>query len=309
MQKQGMKAKLSNGQYKQSLIDSLAGLGMIAPTIIGLIILNIYPFLRTVWMSFHKSGSFGKWTFIGMKNYADMFSSSDFWRYTGNTMMFALFTVPLTIMIAMFIAVLLNQKIGGKAIFRGIYFLPMVVAPAAIAMVWKWMLNTEFGIVNIILGFLGVTTKVNWITNPSTVLFACSVVTIWSSIGYDAILLLSGLQSIPTTYYEAATIDGASPVRKFFSITLPMVSPTMFFVVIMRIMAAIKIFDVIYMMVEQTNPAIKNAKSLMYYFYRESFVMNNKGYGSALALWMVLIIALVTYVQFLGQKKWVNYDV
>ncbi len=297
------------GRYKQKIFDSAAGLGMVAPTIIGLIILNIYPFFRNIWMSFHKSGSFGKWTFIGLKNYTDMFSSEGFWKVTGNTLLFAAMTVPLTIIIALLIAQLLNQKIQGKGIFRAIYFLPMVVAPAAIAMVWKWMFNTDFGIINIVLTSLGAPVKMNWITNPNTVMLSCSVVVIWSSIGYDAILLLSGLQSISTTYYEAATIDGASSFKKFFKITLPLVSPTMFFVVIMRIMAAIKIFDIIYMMIEPTNPAIKNAQSLMYHFYRESFVMNNKGYGSALALWMVFIIAVVTFIQFIGQKKWVVYDV
>lgn len=180
----------------------------------------------------------------------------------------------------------------------------MVVAPAAIAMVWKWIFNAEYGIINQMIG-----TKVNWLTNPSLVLPACAVVAIWSAIGYDAILLLSGIQNISKSYYEAASLDGATKIQQFFRITLPMVSPTLFVVLIMRLMASLKVYDLIYMMVDQTNPALTNAQSLMYLFYRESFVAGNRGYASAIVVWTVLLIGIVTALQFWGQKKWVNYEV
>ena len=136
-------------------------------------------------------------------------------------------------------------------------------------------------------------------------MIACALVSIWSNIGYDAVLLLAGLQNISKSYYEAASIDGASKVTQFFHITLPMVSPTLFVVMIMRLMASVKVYDLIYMMVEDTNPAVTSVQSLMYLFYRESFVAG----GSAIVIWTVLLIGLVTVIQFLGQKKWVNYDV
>jgi multiple sugar transport system permease protein len=138
---------------------------------------------------------------------------------------------------------------------------------------------------------------------------SCAAVAIWSSVGYDAVLLLSGLQNISKTYYEAAEIDGASKVAQFFRITLPMMSTTLFFAIIMRIMASLKVYDLIYMMVEPSNPALTEAQSLMYLFYRESFVAGNKGYGSAIVVWTVLLIGIITLLQFIGQKKWVNYDV
>ena len=221
-----------------------------------------------------------------------------------NSIYFCILTVPVGVFLALIVAVLLNAKIKGKTAFRAIFFLPMVVAPAAVAMVWKWIFNAEYGILNQVLG-----TNIRWLTDPKIVLVTCAIVSIWSSIGYDAVLLLSGIQNISQSLYEAAELDGASKIRQFFSITLPMVSPTLFVVLIMRLMASLKVYDLIYMMVEQTNPALTSAQSLMYLFYRESFVAGNKGYASAIVVWTVLLIGLVTLVQFIGQKKWVNYEV
>lgn len=280
------------------------GLTMVAPTIIGLFILNIIPFIETIYMSFSKTKAFGAYQFCGLENYIEMFQSQEFWKATWNSVYFCILTVPIGIFLSLIVAVLLNAKIKGKTAFRAIFFLPMVVAPAAVAMVWKWIFNTEYGIINTLLGL-----NIRWLTDPNVVLITCSIVAIWSAIGYDAVLLLAGIQNISRSLYEAADIDGASKVKQFFSITLPMVSPTLFVVMIMRLMSSLKVYDLIYMMVEQTNPALTSAQSLMYLFYRESFIAGNKGYASAIVIWTVLLIGLVTIVQFIGQKKWVNYEV
>ena len=277
---------------------------MVAPTIIGLIVLNIVPFFQTIYMSFSKSKAFGAYQFCGLENYIEMFKSPEFWKATWNSIYFCILTVPIGVFLALLVAVLLNAKIKGKTAFRAIYFLPMVVAPAAVAMVWKWIFNTEYGILNSLLG-----KNIRWLTDPKIVLITCAIVAIWSAIGYDAVLLLSGIQNISRTLYEAADLDGASKVQQFFHITLPMVSPTLFVVLIMRLMSSLKVYDLIYMMVEQTNPALTSAQSLMYLFYRESFVAGNKGYASAIVIWTVLLIGIVTVFQFIGQKKWVNYEV
>lgn len=276
----------------------------VAPTVIGLIVLNIYPFIQTIILSFSTTKAFGAYEFAGISNYIKLISSKELWKALWNTIYFCLLTVPLGVFIALLVGVLLNAKIKGKTMFRAIFFLPMVVSPAAIAMVWKWLFNTEYGILNQIIG-----TKINWLTNPHIVIIACAVVAIWSAVGYDAVLLMAGLQNISKSYYEAASIDGASKIQQFFKITLPMVSPTLFVVVIMRLMASLKVYDLIYMMVEQTNPVLTDAQSLMYLFYRESFIAGNKGFGSAIAVFTVIIIGIVTVIQFIGQKKWVNYEV
>ncbi len=277
---------------------------MVAPTIIGLLVLNLWPFVQTLYTSFCEHLGFGHYKFIGVQNYVDMFQKPEFWKATWNTIYFCILTVPVGLFLSLLVAMLLNAKIKGKGIFRTIFFLPMVCAPAAVTMVWRWIFNAEYGILNQMFGL-----HVNWVTDSKVVMIACAVVAIWSNIGYDAVLLLAGLQNISKSYYEAANIDGASRVTQFFQITLPMVSPTLFVVMIMRLMASIKVYDLIYMMVEETNPAVTSVQSLMYLFYRESFVAGSRGSGSAIVIWTVLLIGMITVIQFIGQKKWVNYDV
>lgn len=284
--------------------DHFWGYLMIAPTILGLIILNVYPFLETIFLSFTNKKSFGDYDFVGLQNYIDMFSSSEIWRATWNTILFCILTVPVGILLALIVAVLLNSKIKGTVAFRAIFFLPMVVAPAAVAMVWKWMFNSEYGIINTIFHL-----DVDWITDPNVVIITVAIVSIWSSIGYDAVLLLSGLQNISKTYYEAASLDGCSKLQQFRYITFPMVSPTLFVVLIMRLMASLKVYDLVYMMIGEGNPAQSKAMTLIYLFYRESFVSGNRGYASAIVIWTVLLTAVITVFQFIGQKKWVNYEV
>ena len=284
--------------------ESLWGYILIAPTIIGLLVLNFYPFIDTLKLSFAKTLPFGLYKMQGIDNYVKMFQSPEFWKATWNTIYFCILTVPLGIFIALIVAIMLNAKIKGRTAFRAIFFLPMIVEPAAVAMVWKWMFNTEYGIINTIIGH-----NVNWVTDTKIIMITCAIVAIWSAVGYDAVLLLSGLQNISKSYYEAASLDGATKIQQFFYITLPMVSPTLFVVMITRLMASLKVYDLIYMIVEESNPVINDAQSLMYLFYRESFVAGNKGLGSAIVIWTVLLIGIVTIVQFIGQKKWVNYEV
>lgn len=277
---------------------------MVAPTIIGLLVLNIWPFIQTIYTSFCEHLGFGHYKFVGLANYAEMFQTPEFWKATWNTILFCILTVPVGLFLSLLVAMLLNAKIRFKGGFRTIFFLPMVCAPAAVTMVWRWIFNADYGILNQLFG-----TNIKWITDPNVVMISCAIVAIWSNIGYDAVLLLAGLQNIPKTLYEANSIDGAGKVKQFFTITLPMVSPTLFVVMIMRLMASVKVYDLIYMMVEETNPAVTSVQSLMYLFYRESFVAGSRGMGSAIVIWTVLLIGLVTVIQFYGQKKWVNYDV
>lgn len=277
---------------------------MVAPTIIGLVVLNIWPFIQTIYTSFCEHLGFGRYKFIGLGNYIEIFQTPEVWKATWNTILFCILTVPVGLFLSLLVAMLLNAKIKFKGGFRTIFFLPMVCAPAAVTMVWRWIFNGEYGILNQLFG-----AHVGWITDPKVVMLSCAIVAIWSNIGYDAVLLLAGLQNIPKTLYEANSIDGAGKVKQFFTITLPMVSPTLFVVMIMRLMASVKVYDLIYMMVEETNPAVTSVQSLMYLFYRESFIAGSRGTGSAIVIWTVLLIGMITVIQFYGQKKWVNYDV
>lgn len=230
----------------------------ILPTMIGLIVLNIYPIFKTIYESFFKTGDFGKGNvFIGVQNYTKMFGDGEVWQALINTFKYAIVEVPFSIIISLVLAVLLNRKMKGRAVYRTIFFLPMVAAPAAIAMVWRWLFNAEFGLLNHIFG-----TKTNWVSNPKIAIFAIAVIGIWSIIGYNMVLFISGLQEIPGDYYEAASIDGATGIKQFWHITCPLLSPTIFFVMITRVIGGLQVFDLIYMVIDRNNPALKRHSHL-----------------------------------------------
>lgn len=293
----------STRKYKGYLCAYL----MIAPTIIGLIILNIIPIIQTFWLSLHKTGNFGANQFVGLDNFKKLLNDPNVLQATFNTFRYAIIVVPVGIFLSLLLAVLLNSNIKGKAIYRTIYFLPVVSAPAAIAMVWKWMYNSEFGLINYLLSLIGIQGP-KWITDPRIAIYSIMIVGIWSVLGYNMIIFLAGLQEIPKTFYEAAEIDGAGPIRKFIAITVPLVSPTMFFVTITSVISSLQVFDYIYMMIEKTNIALDKTQSLVYLFYKYSFMMNDKGYGSTVLIVLFVIIMLITVIQLYMQKKWVHYQ-
>lgn len=293
---------------KRARAEFLWGWAFILPTMIGLIVLNIIPIFQTIYQSFFKTGAFGRGNiFIGLENYKRLFADTSVWQALINTLKYAIVEVPVSIFIALVIAVLLNQNMKGRSIYRAIYFLPMVVAPAAIAMVWKWLFNSEFGLLNHILNSIGLK-RVYWLSDPDIAIYSIAIVGIWTVIGYNMVLFLAGLQEIPKDYYEAAQIDGANGVQQFFKITVPLISPTMFFVVVTRVIASLQVFDSIFMMINRSNPALPKTQSLVYLFYRYAFVENNKGYGSAIVVLLLVIIMIITVIQMFAQKKWVHYN-
>ena len=302
------KVKKVRKTTKRARSEFLWGWAFILPTMIGLIVLNIIPIFQTIYQSFFKTGAFGRGNiFIGLDNYRRLFSDASVWQALINTLKYAIVEVPFSIIIALVIAVLLNQKMKGRSIYRAIYFLPMVVAPAAVSMVWKWLFNSEFGLLNHILNSLGIK-SVYWLSNPKIAIYSIAIVGIWTVIGYNMVLFLAGLQEIPKDYYEAAQIDGANGIQQFFKITVPLISPTMFFVVVTRVIASLQVFDSIFMMINRSSPALPKTQSLVYLFYRYAFVENNKGYGSSIVVLLLTLIMMITVVQMFAQKKWVHYN-
>lgn len=280
------------------------GWAFIIPTMLGLIILNIIPIFQTIYKSFFKTGDFGRGNiFVGLENYQKMFADSQVWQALINTIKYAIVEVPFSIAISLVLAVLLNRKMRGRSAYRTIFFLPMVAAPAAVAMVWRWLFNADFGLINHVFGV-----HVNWVSDPNIAIFSIAIIGVWSIIGYNMVLFLAGLQEVPGDYYEAADIDGASGVRQFFSITLPLISPTIFFVLITRVIGAFQVFDLIFMVMDKSNPALIKTQSLVYLFYEYSFRQKNQGHGSAIVVLLLAVIMIVTVFQMIGQKKWVYYN-
>lgn len=300
----GTELKIKRKITSREKNEFLWGWAFILPTMIGLIVLNIYPIIKTIYESFFKTGDFGKGNiFIGLANYQRVLTDPEVWQSLLNTFKYAIVEVPFSIIIALVLAVLLNRKMKGRAAYRTIFFLPMVAAPAAIAMVWRWLFNSEFGLLNNVFG-----TNINWISNPNIAVYSIGVIGVWSIIGYNMVLFLSGLQEIPKDYYEASNIDGASGIYQFFHITVPLLSPTIFFVTVTRVIGALQVFDLIFMVMDRNNPALSKTQSLVYLFYQYSFVQNNKGLGSTIVVVLLAIIMIIMVFQMKAQKKWVYYN-
>nr|WP_231688033.1 sugar ABC transporter permease [Bacillus sp. FJAT-18017] len=287
--------------------DWIWGYFMIAPTLIGLLALYIWPSFHTFYLSFTKWQAFGNYEWDGLANYERMLQDAELLNTLKNTFTYTIVSVPVSISIAIVIAVFLNQKIKGLSFYRTIYFLPVVTIPAAIAMVWKWLYADKYGLINYILGLFSID-GTNWLTNPDTALFSIVVVSVWMHVGYYTIFFLSGLQGIPQTLYEAASIDGAGVFRKFFKITLPLLTPTIFFVAIISLIDALQVFDLVFMMIEPTSPVQGQTRTLVVLFFEQAFEANNKGYASAIACFIFLIIFIITLIQVKLQKKWVHYE-
>lgn len=276
----------------------------ILPTMIGLIILNFYPAIETVYQSFCKTGDFGmgnKW--VGLENYKNVLSSSETWQSLLNTIKYAIIEVPFGVAIALVLAVFLNKKLKGTSAFRTIFFLPMVCAPAAVAMVWRWLYNQQFGLLNNVFK-----TDIAWISDPAITWISIGVIGVWSVIGYNMVLFISGLQEIPGDYYEAAAIDGATGIRQFFKITVPLLSPTTFFIVQTRLIGALTIFDLMFMVLTKTSKALDKTKSIVYLFYDYTFTKSQQGYGAAIVMVLVVFIMIITFIMQRAEKKLVFYN-
>lgn len=280
------------------------GLAFVAPTMIGLLVLNFYPIFNTIYQSFFKTGDFGMGNvFVGLQNYATVLKGSEFWSSLLNTFKYALIEVPFSVVFALLLAVFLNRKIAFRGGYRTIFFLPMVAAPAAVAMVWRFLYNQQFGLIN---NVFHATTA--WISDPNIAWISIGIIGVWSIVGYNMILLISGLQEIPHDYYEAAEIDGATGVRQFFKITIPLLSPTIFFILQTRIIGALQQFDLIFMVMDKSNPALPKTETVVYYFYDYAFTKNLRGLGATIVVCMLVIILLITFILQKTEKKWVFYN-
>lgn len=280
----------------------------VAPTIIGLIVLNIWPIIETFVLSFQKNLGFNRYELSGLANYIKVFSDPEVWVSLKNTFVFSLISVPAGIFISLLAAWLLCKPIRGTSVYRMLFFLPMVAAPAALTMVWSWMFNTEFGVLNYLLGFLGVQ-KISWLNDSHYAMFSIILIAIWSSMGQQIIILIVAIKNVPKVYYEAAELDGANEKAKFLKIMMPLVSPNIFFLTVTGIIGALSQFDIVYMIYGTSNStALDSVKTIMYQYYRAAFVSQDKPYASAIAVVTLVIIFALTAVQMKLQKKIVFYE-
>ncbi|MFB9471691.1 carbohydrate ABC transporter permease [Nonomuraea salmonea] len=280
---------------------------LIAPMALGLAVFYLWPIAQTVYLSFTESGVFGGQTWVGTANFATLLGDEEMLGALRNTLLYAVLVlagVPLSIVVA---ALLNVPGLRGLSVYRTLYFLPVVTMPAAVGLTWRYLFNGDFGAINHLLGAIGVDGPY-WVGDPDFALYAIAIVGVWSTIGYNAVLFLAGLQGIPRPYYEAASIDGAGRVRQFFRITLPLLTPTTFFVLVITMINALQVFDLVFLMIDLKSPALSGSRTIVYLFFEKGFVQNQRGLAAAIAVVLLGLILVLTAIQFRLQKKWVHYE-
>ena len=280
----------------------------IGPLMLGIAVFYYWPIFENVVASLKQTNAFGgNPQFVGFENYRELFASPDLRSAIGNTLLYTvivLLGIPLSVAVAAMIEL---PGLRFKGLYRILYFMPYLAMPMAVAQVWKIVYNGQFGLLNQILRSVGVSDPPYWLVSPGWALFAVALFGLWASIGFNVIILSAGLKSIPRELYEAASIDGASAWRQFRMVTVPLLSPSIFFLTIMTTIGGFQLFDALYAMIGTGNPAEPRTRSLVSLFYRQAFVNHDQGLGAAVAIVIFALVAIVTLVQFLGQKRWVNY--
>lgn len=297
------KMKLSS-KYKEEVFW---GWLLLLPSVLGLSVFYIYPFIENIYNSFSEIPFVGEKTWVGLENYKVFFSDPRIVNSFVYTFKYAFFTVPIVLILSLIISASLNNKLRGINFYRFVYYLPVIAMPVAIATVWKWMFNYDFGFFNYILEIFNIA-PVPWLRDNNTFFIALIFVSSWNRIGYNVLLLLAGLQNISQSYYEASTLDGAGAIRQFFSITIPLLSPTIFFVVIINIISFLQVFDWIFTLTPLTSSVGEANTSVITLFYQYAFISNQKGVASALSVVFFFTILVLTISQFMLQKKWVHYE-
>jgi multiple sugar transport system permease protein len=292
---------------KGALQEALAAYLFLSPNILGFITITMFPIFASLVLSFMDWSVLKRPKWIGLNNFVNLFNGTDryFFKIVWNTIYFTIGVVPIGIIIAIVIAVLLNQKIYGRTIFRMMIFMPVVASTIASALMWQWLFAKDIGIIAYGLRMFGITAPA-FLTDVYWAMPAVIIYSVWKNLGYNVVLLLAGLQSIPNTYSEAAYIDGANGIQIFRKITLPLLTPTIFFVLIMTIISSFQVFDQTYVLTKG-GPAYATT-TIVYYLYLNGFIWLKMGYASAIAWVLFVIIMGLTVFQWNLQRKWVNYD-
>jgi multiple sugar transport system permease protein len=275
------------------------------PVIIAFLVFNLYPMALGLYLSFTKWDILSPPTFNGLSNWADLLKDDLLWRAVLQTLYYAVASVAGATALSIALALALNQRLKTIGFYRTFFFLPAVTSLVAIAMVWRWIYNTEFGVLNAFLGSLGIN-PVNWLGDPVLAMPAVILMSIWRSAGFNTVLFLAGLQGVPQEYYEAAEIDGASRWDRFVHITLPLISPTTFFVVVNGLIGSWQVFDQVYILT-RGGPLLSTV-TVVYLIYSNGFEWYKTGYAAAMAYGLFLIIIALTAIQFRLQKRWVFYN-
>jgi len=284
----------------------LEGYLFLAPDLLGTLVFSVGPVLAALALGFFAWDILSPPQFVGLGNYQALADDDVFREVLRNTTVFVLGSVPLRTVLALLLAIVLNQGIRGVAFFRGAFFLPTITSAVAAAVVWRWIYEPNFGLLNSFLYAIGVAHPPSWLSSPIWAMPALILLAVWQGIGFQMVIFLAGLQGIPAHLYEAAAIDGANAWTRFRHITLPLISPTTFFVVVISIIGSYQVFDQAFILTEG-GPGYATT-TLVNYVYIYAFQYFKMGYASAIAWILFLIVFTLTVIQFVLQRRWVHYD-
>jgi multiple sugar transport system permease protein len=287
---------------KRNIIN---GYLFLLPNFLGFLCFVFLPAIAAFILAFCKWDAFSPPRLIGLRNFITMFRDETFRISFVNNLIYTFGSVPLTILLALLLALALNCNLKFLSLYRMVYFLPYITAMVAVAMIWRMLYHPRYGPINMFLKSLGIEDPPGWISSSKWALWSIIFMQAWKNCGYYMVILLAGLKGIPRQLYEAATIDGTTAFQRFRYVTMPMLSPTMFFVLIVSVISSFKVFDSINIMTEG-GPG-RSTNVLVYHIYRVGFINLNFGYASSIALVLFVLIMTMTLIQFQGQKKWVDY--
>ncbi len=278
----------------------------LVPTLIVITAFHVIPIFFSLGLSFFSWDLISTAKFEGLRNFRILWNDPLYWLSIRNTIYYTIVAVPLNIILALTIAILLNQKIRGMDAYRLIYFIPVITSINAVSIVWKLIYHPNIGLLNAFIGLFGIPPQ-RWLLDPKWAMLSIIVMSVWKGLGYNVIIFLTGLKNIPPHLYEAATVDGANRMHQFRHITLPLLSPVTFFVSVMSIIGSFQVFAQIYMMTPGGGP-MNSTLTIVYYLYKVGFGDFHFGYASAIAFELFIMIFLLTLFQKLVVEKRVHYQ-
>ena len=289
--------------------DALWALLFLAPSLIGFLVFYWLPILGGLLLSFFSWDLLTPPEWAGLDNFAQLFHDPGLGQALWNTFYFTVVTVPLSMALSLVVALALNQRLRGAAWYRAAYFMPVLATVVASALVWKWMFLPVYGLIDNVLSWLHLPQPL-WLSSPRGTMPAIIIFSVWLRLGTNMVLFLAGPQAIPRDLYEAASVDGANTWAKFRFVTLPLLSPTTFLILILSLISAFQVFDQVLVMTGQTTPGGPGgaAMTMVFYIYNNAFRLSRMGYASAVALVLFAIIFAVTLLQLRLQRRWVYYD-
>ncbi|MCC7372789.1 MAG: sugar ABC transporter permease [Chloroflexi bacterium] len=286
--------------------ETIAGYLFLLPNILGFLVFSSIPVFATFTISMLDWDLIRAPRFVGLENYIKLLTDDAVFRKVlWNTAYYVLGTVPAGVILSLLLALAMNTNVRGIAIYRALFFIPVISASVAVAVMWRWLYNTDFGLINLVLRNIGMS-PIPWLSSTAWAMPAVIIMAVWKSLGYNMLIFLAGLQSIPVHLHEAAAIDGANSVQRFRHITLPLLAPTTFFVLVISVIGSFQVFDLAFVLTRGGPGDATN--TIVMYIYNQAFQFFHMGYAAAIAWVLFGIVFLVTLAQHQLQKRWVHYE-